>query len=111
MAVSTQTFTEDNLVTSTKSMISQNTIQLEAGQNVVRGEVLAKGTTGLVALALVTDIPFCVSLQNIDATLSAKSIVYLQEGSVLNTELTYNVGGIANFRDTFHRQTHILVEE
>ena len=76
----------DNLVTSTKKAIPQNTLQLESGQNVVRGEVLKKGTTGLVAVALVTDTPFTVALQNIDATAGAKDIVYMQEGSVLEEE-------------------------
>ena len=104
-------FTQDNLVTTTKKMIPQNTLQLEAGQAVVRGEVLKKGTTGLVALTATTDVPFAIALQTIDATASVKEIVYLQEGSVLNTELTYGAGTIADYRDTFHTSTHILIEE
>lgn len=109
--MATETFDRDNLITATKKLITTSTLQLESGQNVVRGEVLTKGTTGLVALALVADVPYCVALQNIDATASAKDISYTFDGSVLESELTYGAGTIADFRDDFVTSTRLLVEE
>ena len=109
--MSIETFTVDNLVTATKKLITSDDLQLESGESVVRGEVLAKGTTGLVALALVTDTPYCVALQTIDASLAAKNIVYTYDGSVKESELTYGAGTIANFRDKFVTSTRLLVEE
>ena len=109
--MATETFTRDNLVTATKPLITRNDLQMESGQNVVRGEVLKKGTTGLVALTLVGDIPYCVALQNIDASASAKDIVYSFDGSFLESELTYGAGTIADFRDDFVASTSLLIEE
>lgn len=104
-------YTRDNLVTATKKLITVNDLQLESGESVVRGEVLKKGTTGLVALALTTDTPYCIALQTIDATAGAKDITYSFDCSVLNSELTYAAGTIADFRDKFVTETSILVQE
>ena len=104
-------FTADNLVTATKKLITEKSLQLESGQSIVRGEVLAKGTTGLVKLALVTDTPYCIALQTIDATAAAKDVTYTKDGSVLNSKLTYAVGTIADFRDGFATSTNLLIEE
>jgi len=109
--MATETFTRDNLVTATKPLITRKDLQLEAGQSVVRGEVLKKGTTGLVALTATTDTPYSASLQTVDATASAQGITYTYDGSVLNSELTYGAGTIADFRDKFVTSTRLLVEE
>ncbi|MEA1893015.1 MAG: hypothetical protein U9N33_09925 [Campylobacterota bacterium] len=109
--MATQAFGRDNLITATKKLITTNTLQLESGESVVRGEVLKKGTTGLVALTQVEDAPYCVALQNIDATAAAKDISYTFDGSVLESELTYGAGTIADFRDDFVTSTRLLVEE
>lgn len=109
--MSVEHFTADNLVTATKKLITSTKLQLELGQSVVRGAVLKKGTTGLVALTATTDTPYCVSLQTINATSVAKDIVYTYEGSLLNSELIYGTGTIANFRDKFVTSTRLLIEE
>ena len=109
--MATESFTRSNLVTATKKLIPVRVLQLESGQNVVEGGVLKKGTTGLVALAADTDIPYCVSLQNIDATAGAKDIVYSFDGSMLESEVTYAVGTIADYRDDFVTSTRLLIEE
>jgi len=112
MAQLTKTvFTADNLVTATQKLITRRDLQLESGQSVVRGEVLKRGTTGLVALTATTDTPFTVALETVDASAAAKDITYVYEGSVLESELTYGAGAIANFRDKFISETQILVEE
>lgn len=104
-------YTADNLVTSTKPLITRNALQLESGQSVVKGEVLKKGTTGLVAIAATTDTPYAIALQTVDASAAAKDIVYSYDCSVKNSELTYGAGTIADFRDKFVTSTSILVEE
>lgn len=106
-----ETFTVDNLVTSTQKLITKSDLKLEAGEVVVRGEVLKKGTTGLVALSATTDVPYTVALQNIDATTGATDIDYIYQGSVLESELTYGAGAIADFRDKFITSTNIMVQE
>lgn len=109
--MSVESFTVDNLVTLTKPLITVDTLQLESGQSVVRGEVLKKGTTGLVALAATTDTPYCVALQTINATSAAKDIIYTYDASLLASELTFHAGTIANFRDKFVTSTSLLIEE
>lgn len=104
-------FTADNLVTSTKKLITSKVLKLEAGEAVVRGEVLKKGTTGLVALAADTDTPYCVALQTIDASLAAKDIIYTYDASLIASELTFGAGTIANFRDKFVTSTSLFIEE
>ena len=104
-------YTVDNLIVGTKKLITVSDLQLESGQSVVRGEVLKKGTTGLVALAATTDTPYCVALQTIDATSAAADIVYTFDGAVLESELTYGAGTIANFRDKFVTETRLFVVE
>lgn len=106
-----ESFTADNLVTATKPLITRDVLQLESGQSVVRGEVLKKGTTGLVALAATTDTPYCVALQTIDASAAVKSIVYTYDASLKESELTYGAGDISNFRDKFVTETSLLIEE
>lgn len=106
-----ETFEADNLVTSTKPLITSKVLKLEAGETVVRGEVLKKGTTGLAALAADTDTPYCVALQNIDASLAAKDIVYTYDASLMASELTFGAGTIANFRDKFVTSTSLFIEE
>ena len=110
--MSVETFTADNLVTATKKLITVDVLQLESGESVVRGEVLAKGTTGLVALTdETTDIPYCVALQTIDASAAAADIVYTYDGSLLESELTYGAGDISDYRDLFVTETRLLIEE
>ena len=101
----------DNLIVATKKLITADKLQVESGQSVVRGEVLKKGTTGLVALALTTDIPYCVALQTVDATAGAEDITYTYDGGVLETSLVYAVGTIDDFRDNFVTETRLFVEE
>ncbi len=101
----------DNLIVATKKLITADKLQLESGQNVVRGEVLKKGTTGLVAIDADTDVPYCVSLQAVDATSAAEDITYTYDGGVLESELTYGAGDISNFRDKFVSETRLFVEE
>jgi len=93
------TYTADNLITGSKGLITGKDYQLESGQSVVRGEVLKRGTTGLVAIAADTDTPFTVALQTIDASASASDIDYVLEGSVMGSELVFGAGAIADFRD------------
>lgn len=109
--MSLETFTADNLVTATQKLITRSDLQLEAGQSIVRGEALKKGTTGLVAIAADTDTVFTVSLQTINASAGAKDITYIYQGSVLASELTFAAGTIDDFRDAIISNTNILVEE
>jgi hypothetical protein len=104
-------YVPDNLETGTVKKVTSDALQLESGQVVVRGEVLKKGTTGLVALAATTDVPYTVSYQNIDATAGAMDITYCSQGSFLNSELTYAVGTIEDYRDKFVASTQIVIEE
>ena len=106
-----ETFTRDNLVTATKPLITSDILQLETGQSVVRGQVLKKGTTGLVILTATTDTPYSISLQTVDASASAQNITYTYDGSVLNSDLTYGTGTIADFRDKFVTSTRLIIEE
>jgi hypothetical protein len=108
--MSVDTYTRDNLLTNTVHLVTASELQLESGQSVVRGEVLKKGTTGLVALAATTDTPYTIALETVDATSAAKNITYMNQGSVLASELTFSAGTIANFRDKFF-VTPIRVEE
>lgn len=103
-------YTADNLVTATKPLITVDVLQLEAGV-VVRGEVLKKGTTGLVKLTATSDTPYAVALENIDASGSAKKITYSYDCSVKASELVFGAGALANFRDKFVTSTSILVQE
>jgi len=107
----TTDYEADNLIVATKKLITADKLQLEPGQSVVRGEVLKKGTTGLKALEAVSDVPYCVALQTIDATAEAKDITYTYDGGVLESELTYAVGDINDFRDKFVSETRLFVEE
>ena len=104
-------FTRDNLVTATKKLITTKDLKLESGQSVVRGEVLKKGTTGLVAITNPGDTPYAISLQNVDATAGEKDIVYSYDGSFKSSELTFGAGTIKDFRDDFVTSTGLLVEE
>jgi hypothetical protein len=104
-------FDTDNLVTATKPLNTVRVLKVEAGKSVVRGEVLKKGTTGLVNLALATDVPYCVALQTVDATAGALPLVYTYDGSILASELTFAVGTIADYRDDFVTSTNLLIEE
>ncbi len=104
-------YAADNLIVATKKLITSDKLQLESGQSVVRGEVLKKGTTGLVALAATSDTPYCVALQTIDATSAAKDITYTYDGGILESELTYGAGDIDDFRDKFVTETRLFVEE
>ena len=108
-----ESFTADNLVTATKKLITQNIYQLESGESVVRGEVLKKGTTGLVALASDTDTPYAISLQTVDASAEAKDLSYAIEGSFNESSLIYGASGstIANYRDKFVSLTRLVIEE
>lgn len=109
--MSITTYTADNLITATQKLITKSDLQLEAGQSVVRGEVLKKGTTGLVALTATTDTPYTVAYQDADATSAAKDITYIYQGSVTNSSLTYGAGDITDFRDAFITDTNIMVQE
>jgi len=111
MALGKTDYTADNLLVSTKKLITADDLQLESGESVVRGEVLKKGTTGLVAIAADTDTPYCVSLQTIDATGGAEDITYTYDGGVKESELTYGAGDIDDFRDKFVTETRLFVEE
>jgi hypothetical protein len=100
MALGETNYTRDNLVTSTVKLVTGDTYQLESGQSVVRGEILKRGATGLVAMALGADEPFTIALENIDATAGAKNISYMVQGSALESELTITGAGvIADYRD------------
>ncbi len=103
-------YVADNLIVGTKDLITTSDLQLEGGV-VVRGEVLKKGATGLVKLALVSDVPYCVALQGIDATGGATDITYTFDGAVLESALTYAVGTIADYRDKFVTETRLQVVE
>lgn len=173
--MSSITYTPDNLVTSTVKLVTSSILQLESGQSVVRGEVLKKGTTGLITLTKIEyveadatsathvetsastnlaqgdlifhiaqvqmyeyvgataagvdltaadftngglyqevsqlDTPYTVALQTIDASAGALDITYVDFGSVMNSELTYKVGSISDFRDGFKNSTRIRIEE
>lgn len=109
--MSVESFTVDNLVTLTKPLITVDTLQLESGQSVVRGEVLKKGTTGLVALAATTDTPYCVALQTINATSAAKDIIYTYDASLMGSELVFAAGDLSDFRDKFVTSTSLLIGE
>lgn len=104
-------YVADNLIVGTKDLVTSGDLQLESGQSVVRGQVLKKGTTGLVALALVADVPYCVALQTVDATAGAKDVAYTYDGAVLESALTYVVGTIADYRDKFVTETRLQVVE
>lgn len=108
----TTSYTADNLVLGIKPLITAKVYQLEAGQSVVRGEVLKKGTTGLVALTdAATDTPYCVALETIDATAGAKDISYTYDGALKASELTFGAGAIADFRDKFVTSTNLFIAE
>ncbi|MBL0707462.1 MAG: hypothetical protein JJW00_00230 [Sulfurimonas sp.] len=100
----------DNLIVAGKELITSDVLKLESGV-VVRGEVLKKGTTGLVKFNGTDDIPYCISLQNIDASGSVMSISYTTCGSVLGSELVFANGALGDFRDAFVTETQISVEE
>ena len=107
----TTDYTQDNLVTATKKLITAKVYQLEAGGSVVRGEVLKRGTTGLVAIDATSDVPYAVALQTIDATSAVANIDYTYDGSLLGSELTFGAGTIADFRDGFVANTNLFIEE
>jgi hypothetical protein len=109
--MSKESFITDNLVTGTKPLLTRRVLSLEAGQSVVRGEILKKGTTGLVALTATEDTPYRVSLQTVDATASAKEIIYTYDASLKSSELVFGAGSISNFRDKFVTSTSLLIEE
>jgi len=109
MALGVEVFTQDNLVTATKGMITDDLYQIEVGSSVVRGELLKRGATGLIPVALAADVPFCVALETIDATAAAKDINYMIEGSVLESQMTFAAGTIADFRDRL-RAVGIITE-
>ncbi len=103
-------YDNDNLITGTKSLNTQNKLQLESGQSVVRGEVLKAGTTGVVAVAATSDSVLCVALQTIDATSEAKDIAYTNDCSLDARELKFGAGDMDDFRISFMQDTRILVE-
>ena len=110
MALGKVDYDVDNLVTATKDLITSDALQLESGV-VVRGEVLKKGTTGLVKFNGTSDVPYCVALQNIDASGGAKDIVYTYDASLLGSELTFADGDLATHRDAFVSETNLFIEE
>lgn len=110
MALGEVTYTAGNLVTATKDLITQDALQLEAGVVVV-GEVLKKGTTGLVKFNGTADAPYCVALQNIDATGAATNISYTSDASLLGSELVFADGDLATHRDAFVSETNLFIEE
>lgn len=102
-------FTADNLVLATDELVTDNVLALESGVSCLRGEVLKKGTTGLVRLALTTDTPYCIALQTITGGSSAMRLTYALSGEFLASECSTNsIGTVATFKDGL-RDVNIIV--
>lgn len=98
--MSVESFTVDNLVQAIEDLVTDNAYVLEAGNSVVRGEVLKRGATGLVKLALAGDVPYTIALQTVDATSAAKPLVYALEGAFTATSMsTGGISTVANYKD------------
>lgn len=96
----TTSYTADNLVLGTDELVTDNVLALEAGVSCVRGEILKKGATGLVRLALVGDTPYCIALQTITGGASAQRLTYAIAGEFLASECSTNsIGTTATFKD------------
>jgi len=107
MALGTETFTVDNLVSATKPIITRTGV-LASGASVVRGQVL-KNTAGEFTSCLTTEDPNTIALQTVDASGGAEAIEYIVEGSVLESEVTYNTGTAAEYREAL-RSFGIITE-
>jgi len=98
--MSVVSYTVDNLIQATEGLVTDNSYVLEAGNSVVRGEVLKRGATGLVKLALAGDVPYTIALQTVDATSAAKPLVYALEGSFTASSMsTGGISTVANYKD------------
>jgi len=96
----TTSYTADNLVLATDELVTDNVRLLETGVSCVRGEILAKGATGLIRLALVTDVPYCIALQTITGGAAAQRLTYALSGEFLASECSTNsIGTTATFKD------------
>jgi len=107
--MSVTSYTADNLVTATEDLITDNVLVLESGESVVRGQVLKKGSTGLVAVDADADTPYTIALQTVDATSAAKPIEYMIEGSVMaDSVVVSGTATVAGMKDKL-RDVGILV--
>jgi hypothetical protein len=98
--MSVVSYTVDNLIQATEGLVTDSSYALEAGNSVVRGEVLKRGTTGLVKLAATNDAPYTIALQTVDATSGAKPLVYALEGPFTAASMSTNsIGTVATFKD------------
>lgn len=107
MSVETQTV--DNLLLATDEVITERILKVESGQGVVtRGEILKKGTTGLVKMALDADVPYTVALDTVDATSAVKDLRYVLSGTLLAASMsTAGAGTVAGYKDKL-RDINIL---
>ena len=108
MALGKIDYTADNLVTATNKLITGDEYTLASGQNVVRGQLLKLTGTALSS-CLTAETPNTIALENIDATGGALPITYIVQGSVLESEVTYNTGDAAEFREAL-RSLGIITE-
>lgn len=105
----TTTTTRDNLVTAQLPLRTAKVYPVKAGISVVRGEALKLVAGKLEKLALVTDVPYTVVLQDSNSASDAY-VDYVTNGSLLGSELTFAVGAIADYREDFLANTQILIE-
>ena len=85
----TTSYTRDNLVTSTKKLITDD---VYTSTGVTRGQVLKLSGTVLDA-CLTGETPFTIALAD------GNNVPYMIEGSFLETEIDCGTGTVAEYRD------------
>ena len=107
----TTAYTQDNLITAHKPLITMDNLQLASG-TVVRGEIVKENGSGaLVPFSGTDDVPYAVILAPADASGGAVNCVYSRECSVLGSELVFANGDLATHRVAIAQNTEIHVEE
>lgn len=106
MALGTEQYTRDNLVTLSKGLITDDLYTTATA--ITRGMVL-KNTAGVLSACATTETPFTIALADADGSVSPVAATYMVEGSVMESEVTYNTGTAGEFRDAL-RAVGIVTE-
>lgn len=107
----TTVYTQDNLITAHKPLITMDNMQLASGK-VSRGEIVKENGSGaLVPFDGTDDVPYAVMLADADASGGAVACTYSRDCSVLGSELSFADGDLATHRVAIAQNTEIHVEE
>ena len=99
-----------NLITASRKTNTSRNFLVLANESVVYGEALKLTAGKLVKVTATTDVIFAIALEaSTEAVDNAISVMI--SGSVMPSGITFAVGTIDDFRESFVRDTQIVIEE